>query len=125
MAEFSAAAACCRAVTAKGMVWGLFLTEAGTEFTDLGAPCAHTDGKGRGAAHPLSREQADVRAVTTEANTAGHKILLRFVRHADHVVSAGITQTGAVETGLYAVDSVLVDGVGCGCHAHQSVLLIV
>jgi len=86
MAEFSAATACCRAVTAEGVVWGLFFTEARTEFTDLGAPCAQTDGERRGPAHPLSREQADVRAVPTESNTAGHQILLCFVRHADHVV---------------------------------------
>ena len=125
MAEFSAATACCRAVTAEGVVWGLFLTEARTEFTDLGAPCAQTDGERRGPPHPLSREQADVRAVPTESNTAGHQILLCFVRHADHVVPAGITQTGAVEAGLYAVGSVLVDGVGRCSNGHGTVLLVI
>jgi hypothetical protein len=125
MAEFSAATTGGRAVTAEGVVRGLFLTETGTEFTNLGAPGAHPDGERRGPAHPLSREQADVGAVSTESNTASHQILLRFMRHADHVIPAGITQSGAIKAGLDAVDSVLVDGVGRCSHGHQSVLLMV
>lgn len=125
MAEFGAATACGRAVTAEGVVRGLFFTEAGTEFTHLGAPGAQPDGERGGPAHPLSREETDVGAVPTESNTAGHQILLCFMGHTDHVVPAGITQTGALKAGLDAVDSVLIDGVGRCSRGHQSVLLMV
>ena len=50
------------------------------------------------AAHPLGRKGTHVRAVTTHANTEGHKI--RFiVLHMDHVIAAGIADPRTGPTG--------------------------
>jgi len=68
-------------ITAKRMVRGMLFTDAGAQFTEFSAQRADTDRKYGGAAHPLRREQADVPAITAEANASGRQVMGCLMRH--------------------------------------------
>lgn len=89
------------------MVRSMLLTEPGAEFTHFCAERADTNSEGRVPAHPLSRQETDVRTVATESDAAGHEIIRFFMRHADHVIGAGIAEVRAVHARFDTVDGVL------------------
>lgn len=72
---------------------GMLLANAGAELTQFGAQRTDTNRKRRRAPHPLRSEQTDIGAITAEPDTAGRQILVGLVRHADHVIPAGIADT--------------------------------
>lgn len=96
-----------RAISASRVVWSMLLTEPGAEFANLRTECTDTNGKGRVPAHPLSRQETDVRTVATESDAADYEVLRFLMRHADHVIRAGIAKMRTVHARLDTVDGVL------------------
>jgi hypothetical protein len=73
----------------------MLLADSRAEFTQLGAQRAESHRKCRVSAHPLRCQQTNVGAIAAKPDTAGHQILVALVRHADHVIAAGIADTRA------------------------------
>jgi hypothetical protein len=99
MAEVGAAAAFFGAFSAHGMVRGMLLADASAELAHFSAKRAEANRKRRSPSHPLRREEADIRAITTEPDTARHEVLGLLIMghlHADHVIAAGIADSRAI-----------------------------
>lgn len=96
-----------RAISASRVVWSMLLAEPGAELANLCTERADTNGKGRVPAHPLSRQKTDIRTVSAESDAADHEVIGVFMRHADHVVRAGVANVRAIHARLDTVDGVL------------------
>lgn len=91
VAERGAATTFLRTVPAQSMVRSMLFAQPGAEFADLRAERADSEGECGLPSHPLGGQEADVRTVATEPDTANHQVVRAFMRHADHVVRACIT----------------------------------
>ncbi|SLM42688.1 hypothetical protein NSND_60116 [Nitrospira sp. ND1] len=112
MAFYSATAAGCRAFSTQGMMRRMLLTDSRTDLTNFGAQRAKLDSKGRSAAHPLGCKEADIGTIPAEPDASCHHICLSpFMRHADHIVPAGVAHASAIQTGLNTFEPVLRDGM--------------
>lgn len=96
-----------RAIAASRVVWSMLLAEPGAEFANFRTERADANGKGRVSAHPLSRQETDVRTIATESDTADHEVICFFMGHADHFIRAGIAKVRTVHARLDTVDGVL------------------
>jgi len=99
----------------------MLLADAGAEFAHFSAKGAEANRKRRIPSHPLRRENADIRAVTAEPDAARHEILCLLIMrhlHPDHVVAAGIADPRAIQTGLDAIQAVLIDRLYRRRHFH-------
>lgn len=98
-----------RTLSAEGMTRSLLFAEPGAELTHFCTECADPDAKGRVPAHPLRRQEADVRAVTAESDAPDDHVIGFFMPHPDHVVCAGVAVVRAIHARLDTFDGMLLE----------------
>jgi hypothetical protein len=85
------------------MVRGVLFADSGTELADFRAQLTDPRRKGGLSSHPLGREETDIGAVSAKSDAAYHQVVAALMRHADHVICAGVADPGAGKTGLNAM----------------------
>lgn len=87
----------------------MLFAEPGAELTHFCTERTDPDAKGRVPAHPLRRQEADVRAVTAESDAPDDHVIGFFMPHPDHVVCAGVAVVRAIHARLDTFDGMLLE----------------